>query len=228
MKVVDRVVSALISLGVIVAAFFAPLIHWIYQITIYGLANGLLGGLTGEYIGNANDQGFTEDDMSLYNIYDMLKSFGVNIKDLFSGNNEPNPNLETLAPLAKPVAVFFVLTLVIALVAMFVSIFSNAKKTLMGIGACGIVSLILLKSSFDKLVAPFVAGEITLGGLLDIPFLGMVTKVEVVNLSGGWVMMIMLFAALILWSLSYMLTSEKETKTIKEKQPKAVKKGKKA
>ncbi len=228
MKIVDRVVCALISLGVIIAAFFAPLIHWIYQITVYGLANGLLGGLTGEYIGNANDQGITEDDMSLYNIYDMLKGFGVDFKELFSGNNEPNPNLETLAPLAKPVVIFFALTLVIALVAMFVSIFSNAKKTLMGIGACGIVSLIFLKSSFDKLVAPIVEGKITLGGLLDIPLLGMVTKVDTVNLSGGWVMMIMLFAVLIIWNLSFMLTSEKETEAVRKKQPKVVKKGKKA
>ena len=213
MKIVDRVVCALISLGVIIAAFFAPLIHWIYQITVYGLANGLLGGLTGEYIGNANDQGITEDDMSLYNIYDMLK-----------GNNEPNPNLETLAPRAKPVVIFFALTLVIALVAMFVSIFSNAKKTLMGIGACGIVSLIFLKSSFDKLVAPIVEGKITLGGLLDIPLLGMVTKVDTVNLSGGWVMMIMLFAVLIIWNLSFMLTSEKETEAVRKKTTESSKK----
>ncbi len=228
MKIVDRVVCALISLGVIIAAFFAPLIHWIYQITVYGLANGLLGQLTGQHIGTPDDQGFTEDDMSLYNIYDMLKDFGVNIKDLFSGNNEPNPNLEMLAPLAKPVLIFFALSLVIALVAMFVSIFSNAKKTLMGIGACGIVSLIFFKSSFDKLVAPIVEGKITLGGLFDIPLLGMVTKVEVVNLSGGWIMMIMLFAALILWNLSYMLTSEKDAVAVKKKQPKEVIKGKKA
>lgn len=224
MKIVDRVVCALISLGVIIAAFFAPLIHWIYQITVYGLANGLLGGLTGEYIGNANDQGITEDDMSLYNIYDMLKGFGVDFKELFSGNNEPNPNLETLAPLAKPVVIFFALTLVIALVAMFVSIFSNAKKTLMGIGACGIVSLIFLKSSFDKLVAPIVEGKITLGGLLDIPLLGMVTKVDTVNLSGGWVMMIMLFAVLIIWNLSFMLTSEKETEAVRKKTTESSKK----
>lgn len=228
MKIVDRVVCALISLGVIIAAFFSPLIHWIYQITVYGLANGLISKFFGKPIGELNDQGFTEDDMSLYDIYETLKGFGVNIKDLFSAKAEPNPNMEILAPLAKPVVIFFALTLVIALVAMFVSIFSNAKKTLMGIGACGIVSLILLKSSFDKLVAPIVEGQITLGGLFDIPLLGMVTKVEVVNLSGGWVMMIMLFAALILWSLSYMLTSEKETETVKNKQPKAVKKGKKA
>lgn len=228
MKVVDRIVSALLSLGVIIAAFFAPLIHWVYQITVYGLANNLLGSLTGQYIGNANDQGITEDDMSLYNIYDMLKGFGVNMKDLFFGEREPNVSTEILVPLVKPVIIFFALTLVIALVAMFVSIFSNAKKTQMAIGACGIVSLILLKSSFDKLVAPIIDGRVTLGGLLDIPFLGLITKVDVVNLSGGWVMMLMLFIGLILWSLSYILTSEKETETIKKKQPKSIKKGKKA
>lgn len=227
MKIFDRVVCALISLGVIVAAFFAPLFHWIYQITVYGLANNLLGNMTGQTIGAANDQGFTEDDMSIYNIYDLLKGFGVDIKELFTSGKEPNPNLELLAPLAKPVVIFFALTLVIALVAMFVSIFTSAKKTLMGIGACGIVSLILFKSSFDKLVAPIVEGKITLGGLFDIPWLGMIAKVETINLSGGWVMMLMLFAGLILWNLSYILTSEKETAAIKNKKFKETRKGKK-
>ncbi len=210
MKIVDRIVCALLSFGVILAAFFAPIIHWIYQITVYGIANGLLGGVTGEYISNANDQGWTEDDYSLYNIYKLLKDFDVDIKELFAGNTEINPNLEVFVPLIKPVLICFALVLVIALVTAIVSLVSKAKLPRMILSGAGIISLIFLKSSFDKLVLPIVSGKVTLGSLLDIPWLGMITKIEVINLSGGWIMMIMLFAAIILWNVSYILTSDKE------------------
>lgn len=217
MKIVDRIVCALLSFGVILAAFFAPLIHWLYQITVYGLANGLLGGVTGEYIGNANDQGWTEDDYSLYNIYKLLKDFGVDFKELFSGNKELNPNLEILVPLIKPVLVFFAITLVIALATGIVSLASKAKTPRMILSGAGIVSLVFLKSSFDKLVLPIIEGKVTLGSLLDIPWLGMIAKIEVINLSGGWVMMIMLFAAVILWNISYILTSDEKNKAMMKK-----------
>jgi len=217
MKIVDRIVCALLSFGVILAAFFAPLIHWLYQITVYGLANGLLGGVTGEYIGNANDQGWTEDDYSLYNIYKLLKDFGVDFKELFSGNKELNPNLEIFVPLIKPVLVFFAITLVIALATGIVSLASKAKTPRMILSGAGIVSLVFLKSSFDKLVLPIIEGKVTLGSLLDIPWLGMIAKIEVINLSGGWVMMIMLFAAVILWNISYILTSDEKNKAMMKK-----------
>ena len=217
MKIVDRIVCALLSFGVILAAFFAPLIHWLYQITVYGLANGLLGGVTGEYIGNPNDQGWTEDDYSLYNIYKLLKDFGVDFKELFSGNKELNPNLEIFVPLIKPVLVFFAITLVIALATGIVSLASKAKTPRMILSGAGIVSLVFLKSSFDKLVLPIIEGKVTLGSLLDIPWLGMIAKIEVINLSGGWVMMIMLFAAVILWNIAYILTSDEKNKAMMKK-----------
>lgn len=210
MKIVDRIVCALLSVGVILAAFFAPLVHWIYQITVYGIANGLLGGITGEYISDVNDQGWTEDDYSLYNIYKLLEDFGVDVKELFSGNAELNSNLDVFAPLIKPVLICFAITLAIALVTAIVSLASKAKLPRILLSGAGIISLIFLKSGFDKLVLPVVSGQVTLGSLFDIPWLGLITKVEVVNLSGGWVMMIMLFAAIILWNVSYILTSDKE------------------
>lgn len=217
MKIVDRIVCALLSFGVILAAFFAPIVHWIYQITVYGIANGLIGGLTGEYVGNANDQGWTEDDYSLYNIYKLLKDFDVDIKALFTGNAEINPNLEVFVPLIKPVLICFALVLVIALVTAIVSLVSKMKLPRMILSGAGIVSLIFLKSSFDKLVLPIISGKVTMGSLLDIPWLGMITKIEVINLSGGWVMMIMLFAAIILWNVSYILTSDDKNKAVKKK-----------
>lgn len=217
MKIVDRIICALLSFGVILAAFFAPIVHWIYQITVYGIANGLIGGLTGEYVGNANDQGWTEDDYSLYNIYKLLKDFDVDIKALFTGNAEINPNLEVFVPLVKPVLICFALVLVIALVTAIVSLVSKMKLPRMILSGAGIVSLIFLKSSFDKLVLPIISGKVTMGSLLDIPWLGMITKIEVINLSGGWVMMIMLFAAIILWNVSYILTSDDKNKAVKKK-----------
>lgn len=217
MKIFDRIVCALLSIGVAVAAFFAPLIHWFYQITVYGVANGLIGNVTGDYISSANDQGWTEDDFSLYNIYKLLKSFDVDFKALFSGTQEMNPNLEVFIPLIKPVLISFALVLVIALVTAIVSLASKAKLPRIILSGAGIGALVFLKSSFDALVVPITSGKVTMGSLLDIPWLGLITKIEVINLSGGWVMMIMLFAAVILWNVSYILTSDKENTNKKVK-----------
>ena len=217
MKIVDRIVCALLSFGVILASFFAPLVHWLYQITVYGMANSLIGNVTGEYISDATDKGWTEDDLSLYNIYKLLKDFGVDFKELFSGNKELNESVELLVPLVKPVIICFAIVLVIALVTAVVSLASKAKLPRMILSGAGIVSLIFLKSSFDKLVQPILDGKVTMGSLLDIPWLGLITKIEVINLSGGWVMMIMLFAAVILWNVSYMLTSDEKNKATLKK-----------
>ncbi|MBE6783055.1 MAG: hypothetical protein E7536_03495 [Ruminococcaceae bacterium] len=212
MKILDRVVSALASLGVIVLAFFAPIVHWLYELPPWQLITGIIGG-------QPNDKGLTADDVSIYDILTLFKDFGIDIKTIFAGGEEPNPNLDIFVPLVKPVVIFFALTLVIALAAAIVSIVSNAKKTQMALGAAGIISLILLKSSFDKLVAPIVSGQVSVAGLFNISWLSMIVKIDTITLSGGWVYMIMMFAFLILWSLSYILTSDEKKQDKKKQRP---------
>lgn len=207
MKVVDRIVSALLSFAVIPVAFFTPMLNWIYQIMGYDILNSVLGG----NLTNAGDTGLTEDDFSLYGLYDLLKGFGVDIESLFAGGTV-NSNAEPLIPYIKATAVFFVITLVIALAAGIVSIVSNAKKTQMILGGCGILSLIGMIISFEKFATPLENGEITIGSLLDVSFLSYITKIESITLSSAWVFMVMLLAGLVLWSLSYILTSDNNKK----------------
>ncbi len=206
MKIVDRIVSALLSFAVIPVAIFTPLFHWIYQIMGYDIVNSLLGG----NLTDAADTGMTEDYYSLYALYNQLKSFGVDFKELFSGDTEMSSAAEPIIPYLKTAAVFFVVTLVIALAACIVSIVSNAKKTQMVLGACGIASLIGMMVSFNNFASPIVAGNVTLGSLFNIPAISFITKVYALNLSSAWVFMVILFASLILWSLSYILTGDKE------------------
>lgn len=211
MKIVDRIVSALLSLAVIPAAIFAPMLHWIYQIMGYDIVNSLLDGKLTE----AGDTGITEDNYSLYALYNQLKSFGVDFKELLSGNSEINPMVEPIIPYVKMTVIFFIVALLIAFAAGIVSVVSNAKKTQMVLGACGIGSLIGMMISFNKFASPIVAGNITLGTLFNLPIISFIANVDTLNLSTAWVLMVMLFAALILWSLSYLLTGDKEN-TIKK------------
>jgi len=211
MKIVDRIVSALLSLAVIPVAIFVPMLHWVYQIMGYDIVNSLLGGNLTE----AGDTGITEDNYSLYALYNQLKNFGVDFKGMLSGNTEINAAAEPIIPYIKMTAVFLIVALLIALVTGIVSAVSNAKKTQMILSACGIGSLIGMMISFNKFASPIVSGNITLGSLLDIPFVSFITKMHALNLSTAWVFMVMLFAALILWSLSYILTGDKEN-TIKK------------
>lgn len=211
MKIVDRIVSALLSLAVIPVAIFVPMLHWIYQIMGYDIVNSLLGGK----LTDAADTGITEDNYSLYALYNQLKNFGVDFKELLTGKAEINDSAATLIPYIKMTAIFLIITLLIALAAGIVSAVSNAKKTQMILGACGIGSLIGMMVSFNKFASPIVSGNITLGSLFDMPIISFITKVHALNLSTAWVFMVMLFAALILWSLSYVLTGDKEN-TVKK------------
>ena len=212
MKIADRIVSALLALAVIPTAIFTPILHWIYQILGYDIVNSLLGGK----IGDVSDTGMTEDNVSLYWLYDTLKGFGVDFKEMFS-KTETNPVTEPIMPFIKTAAIFFVVTLVIALVTGIVCAATNAKKTRMILSGCGIVSLIGMMVSFNKFAVPIMAGDVTVGSLFDMPALSFITKVYTINLSTAWVFMLMLFAAVILWTLSFILTSDKEEGNKKRK-----------
>ncbi len=207
MKVVDRIVSALLSFAVIPVAFFVPIIHWFYQITGYGLLNSILGGKLTE----VGDQGWTEDNYSLYGLYDLLKSFGVDFEEMLS-KGSANEALAPITPYVKWVVAFFALTLVIALVSGIVSIFTNKKIVTFACGGLGIASLIGMMISFNKMVAPILSGQVTLGAIFDVPMLGAIAKIETINLSSAWVVMLVLFIVLIFWSASYLLTKGEEEK----------------
>ncbi len=213
MKIVDRIVCTLLSFAVIPVAIFTPIFHWIYQLVGYDLINSLLGG----NLTSSQDTGWTEDNFSLYELYGLLKDFGVDFKNLFSSSSVSDTAAE-LVPYIKVTFAFLILTLVIAFAAGVVSIVSNAKKTQMILGGCGIVSLIGMITAFGKFAEPLVSGNVTIGSLLDISWLSYVTKIESITLSSAWVFMIMLFAGLILWSLSYILTSDNYYKKQGKKQ----------
>ncbi len=195
MKIADRIIRALISFGIIAVAFFADIIHWIYDLPLE--------------LFNKQDNGLTEDSFSLYEIYtQFIDGFNLDLKEIFAKGGE-NEAIAVLVPFAKCVAVFFILTLVIALVSGIFSIVTSKKLPSFICGGFGIASLIGLMVSFNKMVAPILNGQVTLGGIFDIPMIGAIVNVQTINLSSAWVFMLLLFIGLILWSLSYILTSEK-------------------
>ncbi len=212
MKITDRIISALMSLAVIPVAIFTPIIHWIYQIMGYEYINGLLNG----QLGDAGDTGMTEDNLSLYNIYTMLQSFGVDFEKWFSGDTEMNPALEPMIPYIIATGIFFVAALIIAFVTGIICAATNAKKTRMILSGFGIATLIGMIISFNKAVLPLTTGQITPGSLFNIPAISFIIKIHTINLSTAWVFMLLLFAGVILWTLSYILTSDKEEKTKKQ------------
>ncbi len=222
MKIVDRIVTALLSFAVIPVAIFTPLLHWIYQITAWSLLNGITSLFGDSTISSTNDNGLTQDDFSLYALYDLIKGFGLDFENM----GEPHVTVEPYLVYVKLAAAFFALALVIALAIGIVSIFSNAKKTQIGMAAAGILSLVGMNISFAKFADPMVEGKFTVGALFDVDFLSYITKVEALNLSSAWVFMIMLFAGIILWNLSIMLTTDK-TEEAKKQIEKTSKKRKK-
>ncbi len=203
MKVVDRIVTALMAFAVIPVAIFTPVVHWIYQITVVGLAETF----NIKFSNIQGDQGWTEDDVSIKWIYDRIVNMKLDLSKIGSGTNE---KVNAVLPYLKVAAVFFAIAVVIAFVIGVISIFTNAKRTQIGFSLGGIASLIVSIICFDKFAAPVISGEITIGSLFDIPFLSYITKMGSLDLSTAWFLSLGLFIAIIVWNLAYMLTLPEE------------------
>ena len=144
----------------------------------------------------------------MYRIYtEFIDGFNIDLKEMFTGGVTD----EAFIPLvywAKFVAAFFIITLVIALVSGIFAIVTSKKLPSFICGGLGIASLIGMMVSFNNMVEPIVSKQVTLGNLLDIPMIGAIVDIKVINLSTAWVFMLVLFIGLILWSASFILTSD--------------------
>lgn len=179
MKALNRIVTALLAVAVFSVAFFADLL------TVRATAS-----LSSYAI---------QEDISIKRAIELFTGDGM-----FADVSGSLP--EVLVPF-KPnmiaFAVFFVLTLAAALAIIAVAAFSNGTKTVSVLSAVGIACLIAARAAFAGIAAAVSDGRITLGTLAGSGWFDLLGKINYVSLSSAPTFMMILFAAIFVWNVSF-------------------------
>lgn len=216
MKIVFRIVSALLALCVIPAAYFINLFTYRINAVIRTIG----------------------DDVSVHKIVHDFFGEGGYLKGVFNGSGSDflsNPSVKRLMPAAICFLAFFALALIISLVIFFFAVFSRKRLVITCLGGGGLLSVIAAKISFHMLAAPLLSGEITLNSFINSSklssIIGMIlkfgvsmVKFQTLKLTSAPVIMIVIFAAIVIWGLANILTDD----DLGKKPVKKVKKAKEA
>ncbi|NLA77745.1 MAG: hypothetical protein GX851_07975 [Clostridiales bacterium] len=206
MKALYRIVTALLAIAVLPVAVFSPLI--IYRISFSGLVTGiagLLGGLlNGDTAQTLQDIANSQIGEEL-SIWDGYHQYSTIIGDMISKGTSGNFSLGALEGPITAFLIFFAAALVMALVIFFFAAFSNMRKTIMGlsVGGCGL--LIGMKIAFDSVADSLITGGVKLSDIFGAELVSTVLQVDSLDLRAAFYYMIILFAAIFLWSLCFML-----------------------
>lgn len=201
MKIFDRIITALIGLSIVPISIFTPLINWVYYSPLFPM-----------FI--ENDTGYTEDFVSIYWLYSRYQSMGLGGKiDL----SQMNDSVKALINPAIVTIIFFVLAIVIGISIAITAFFGSPKKTQMCLSISGIISMIGMKMSFNRISEPITAGKVTLGSLLDVWWASFVANIKEFRLTTSYYLIIISFIFILVWSSAYYITLPKNERSRKLK-----------
>ena len=191
MKALNRIVTALLAAAIFPVAYFTDII------TVYAHAN-------------LYDSNIVEA-LSIKRIVELFTGDG-----LFAGVFNKDNMSEIPEGLLKfkgnfiAFAVCFALALLIALAIIIVAAATNSRKTTAALGAVG------MKIAFSDIAAAVDAGKLTLSSLTDMAFMNLFGKIVLVTMSTAPVVMAVLFLAILIWNVSFILIDLGEEKPKKK------------
>lgn len=215
MKITDKIVTVLLSALTLPVALFTPLVHALYKITAWELLEQIVGGGSSA----ANDTGLTEDAVSVKWMIEKLIDSNASLKGI--DTSKFSDGLKAIYPFLLASGILFALAVLTGLVLLIVSIFTRAKKSQCIIAALGATELIACGILFSKFASPIVDGSLSVGSILQSVFgesfstLGSILTssmldVQRLNLTTAWSITMLLFFMIIIWNVSYMVTSDKK------------------
>ena len=190
MKALNRIVTALLAAAIFPVAYFTDII------TVYAHAN-------------LYDSNIVEA-LSIKRIVELFTGDG-----LFAGVFNKDNMSEIPEGLLKfkgnfiAFVVCFALALLIALAIIIVAAATNSRKA-------GILCLIGMKIAFSDIAAAVDAGKLTLSSLTDMAFMNLFGKIVLITMSTAPVVMAVLFLAILIWNVSFILIDLGEEKPKKK------------
>ncbi len=218
MKILFRVVAALLALCVFPAAYFLSFFKFAISAVVMNIA----------------------DDVSIHSAVkffaDPDSPAGALLRD--TGGFWKNEWIEPLKPAGISFLVFFALALVLALVIFFFAAFSNKRLVVTCLGVAGVLAMIGVYISFGRFAAPLLDGTITLTSIISteelsfllsitVSLLGSVVELKMFQLTSATLVMSLIFAGIAIWGLAFIITQD-ENERKKERELRAAKKKKKA
>lgn len=206
-----KVVNALIAAAIFPVAIFLDFIF--VQIGTTDSAQSIFELFGTDYSGVG-----VEQSLSLYNIYEIYKGDHY-LSGMFKNSSGPFMWPQALEPLNGRLiafAVFFALSLLIALFILVWSICSDKRLPVILAAAGGIVSSIIMIACFNSAAGELTSGAISLvslfsEGLLS-NLLGGFVGIDTLVLGGFHSGFIIIFVAIIVWTGAFMLVDIGETK----------------
>lgn len=196
--IVCRIVTALLAIAVPFVTYFMNMIYYVVESTVFGLLAQLQG--------NSDDDGSTYGYLGFHSFF---KEGGF--YELIKGRTESKESLTALWETLEPVraalivtVVFLALIVITALAIFFVSIFSNSKKVPLFMSWFGLACAVGMFISFRYVSNPLTDGTISLASFFDsvlakliLPY---VASISVLNLSSAWVMILVIFTCIAVWT----------------------------
>ncbi len=200
MKALNRIVTALLAAAVFPVAYFTDLI------TVYMHAN-------------IYDSNIVEN-LSIKRIIELFTGDGLFAGLIKDGSEIPDGLLEFKGNFIA-FAVCFALALLIALATVIVAAATNSRKATASLGAAGLLSIIGMRIAFSAVSSAVKAGTLTLGSLTDISLLNVLGKIVLVTMSTAPAVMTVLFLAILIWNVAFIVID------LGEEQPKKARHAKK-
>ncbi|MEI6578133.1 MAG: hypothetical protein WCN92_01565 [Eubacteriales bacterium] len=201
MKIVYRLVTALLALCVIPASYFLSFLKYGINAVVINIG----------------------DDISLKILYDQLINKTSPLNTLFSGTGASefftNASIKSLMPAAICFLVFFAIAIILSLVIFFFAVFSKKLIVITSLGGAGLLSIIGAYISFGRLASPLTSGAIKINDFVDkskigallnivVGLVGSAIKIEVLKLTSATLIMALIFASIIIWGLAFIVTDD--------------------
>jgi hypothetical protein len=192
LKIVYRIVSALLALCVIPAAYFLSFLKYGFSAVVINIG----------------------DEVSIKYLFDQFLDKNSPLNGLFGGSGDffANASVKSLMPAGISFLVFFALAILISLVVFFFAAFSNMRLTITCLGAGGFLSIIGVYISFGRFAAPLLSGSTAISDFLNIGSLGFLVdsaiKIEIFRLTSATMIMGLIFSLIVIWGLAFVLTDD--------------------
>ena len=196
MKIVYKAVSALLALAVLPIMFFQPLIR-----IVFSPPNFLV-----------------EEKTSIKEAVDLFTGDGLFAGPFGQGEYTMTDELRELMPALITTAVFLVISVLMAVVIFFFSILTAKKKLITILGGTGLLTTIAAFIAFSNAVSPIVSGEIRISQLFNRGIIASIitsfVNIELIQLSSAAILMALLFTAIVVWGICFIMPDIGDEKKI--------------
>ncbi|NLP47466.1 MAG: hypothetical protein GX345_00810 [Clostridiales bacterium] len=207
MKFVYRLVAALLALAIIPSAYFLSFFY-------YSFDAGLL---------------YVADEVYISDTVNSLSGNDSVIKDLLTGKSEilSSHGVEQIKPTLIIFVAFFALALILSLIIFFFALFSNKQGLITALAGGGLASMAGVYISFGHMAKMLTSGQIPLSSFfesqglsfllnLGIQLADSILGLKALRLTSATLIMTVLFAAIVIWGLAFILTDDSKEKVDKK------------